>query len=208
MLKKFLTTTCAIAILLSTTTTAFASQFDETQFNSIELEARNELREIQDNYPVEDSRVEPYINDPGYTGIGTTGDILIALDSITDHVGIVQDTYTVIEAHPKNPNGGVDYRSNDWKSRYSKIKGLYIPKASSTNKKNAVSYAKSQIGEPYNLFADRWGTSDWYCSKLVWRAWYEQGFDIEGRNLELRGQLVTPGDILDSPYTSVFYSSY
>ena len=93
MLKKFLTTTCAIAILLSTTTTAFASQFDETQFNSIELEARNELREIWDNYPVEDSRVEPYINDPGYTGIGTTGDILIALDSITDHVGIVQDTY-------------------------------------------------------------------------------------------------------------------
>lgn len=52
MLKKFLTTTCAIAILLSTTTTAFASQFDETQFNSIELEARNELREIWDNYPV------------------------------------------------------------------------------------------------------------------------------------------------------------
>lgn len=94
---------------------------------------------------------------------------------------------------------------------YEKIYGfLYgvcaVHGATEDDKSNAVGYANLQIGEPYDLLSGRWTTDKWYCSKLVWRAWYEQGFDLEGRNLELRGTHVTPGDILDSPLTTVFHS--
>lgn len=180
-------------------------------------EQRRELREMWNKHPVEiesiyksrflelnhkESLLGP---DPGFTGIGSTGDILIALDSITDHVGIVMNQYTVIEAHPDNPNGGVDYRDNNWKTRYNSIKGLYVRGASRRDCINAVGYCENQIGEPYNMWSDRWSEDEWYCSKLVWRAWYEQGYDLEGRTYEPRGTHVTPGDILDSPLTVVFY---
>lgn len=120
----------------------------------------------------------------------------------------MKDTYTVIEAHPDNPGSVVAYRDNNWKIRYNKIKGLYVKGATTTQKTNAVKYAEAQLGDPYSLATTRWTEDKWYCSKLVWRAWYNQGFDIEGRSYEPRGTHVTPGDILDSPLTVVFYSSY
>lgn len=178
---------------------------------------RRELREMWNEYSVELDKVDKlplsehnYKNilfgpDPGFTGIGSTGDILIALDTITDHVGIVVDKYTVIEAHPDNPNGGVDCRDNNWKTRYNSIKGLYVKGANNMDCTNAVDYCEKQIGEPYNVLSGRWSEDEWYCSKLVWRGWYEQGYDLEGRTYEPRGTHVTPGDILDSPLTVVFY---
>ena len=179
-------------------------------------EQRKELRKIWNNYPAElevsnfsrsDLKRFPRYVDSGFTGIGFKGDILIALDSWTDHVGMVMDKYTIIEAHPDNPNGGVDYRDNNWKARYRRIKGLYVKGASYRECRDAVDYCMDQIGEPYNIFTGRWSEDEWYCSKLVWRAWYNQGYDIEGRRYEPRGTHVTPGDILDSSLTKVFYSN-
>jgi uncharacterized protein YycO len=146
--------------------------------------------------------------EPGYDGIGTTGDILIALDSITDHVALVVDSYLVIEAHPDNPGGVVAYRENNWKARYEEIKGMKVSGANGIERNNAVNYAEAQLGEEYTLATTHWTEDSWYCSKLVWRAWYEQGYDLEGRTYEPRGTHVTPGDILDSPLTYVFYSSF
>lgn len=182
-------------------------KLDFEKLQEIEHIHRKELRDIWDNYPAENKLV-PNREDPGFTGIGNRGDILIALDSITDHVAIVKDMYTVIEAHPDNPGSVVAYRDNNWKTRYKKIKGLYVKGATTTQKTNAVKYAEAQLGDPYSLATTRWTEDKWYCSKLVWRAWYNQGFDIEGRSYEPRGTHVTPGDILDSPLTVVFYSSY
>lgn len=208
-----------LGLLLSTPITIQAKKE-----KSEEEKQREELREVWDSYqPVETVEMSmmamsecigpEFCLDPGDGGgepdptIYDTGNILIALDSITDHVGLVVDRYEVIEAHPDNPNGGVDYRDNDWGSRYDDIKGLEVINASDTAKENAVAYAEAQYGEPYTMATTHWTTDKWYCSKLVWRAWYEQGYDIEGYILELRGTHVTPGDILDSPLTSVFYSS-
>lgn len=185
------------------TVSASESNYTPTEEEIIN-EQREELRRIWDDYGIDSKysmSIVPYID-----SIGGNGDILIALDSITDHVGIVKDTFTVIEAHPDNPNGGVDYRDNDWPSRYNSIKGLKVDGASSSKKSNAVKYAMTQIGKPYSLTTTHWTEDKWYCSKLVWRAWYEQGYDIEGRTGEPRGTHVTPGDILDSPLTSVFYT--
>lgn len=177
----------------------------------IEAEQRAELRQMWGNHNVDNMKsngkeeVGSFGVDPGYTGIGSKGDILIALDSITDHVALVKDTYILIESHPDNPGKSVAYRDNNWKERYTQIKGVRVAGATSTDKTNAVNYAIAQLGEGYSLTSGRWTTDLWYCSKLVWRAWYEQGFDTEGRNLEARGTHVTPGDILDSPLTTVFY---
>lgn len=184
---------------------------DEETLREIENLQRKELREIWDDYQVEVEEDEMQLMNtpiPDYSGLGNRGDILIALDSLTDHVGIVKDSYTVIEAHPDNYNGKeVGYRDNNWKLRYKKIKGLQVSGATVTQKANAVSYAEKQIGKPYTLATTHWTEDKWYCSKLVWRSWYNQGYDIEGRNGEPRGTHVTPGDILDSPLTSVFYSN-
>jgi uncharacterized protein YycO len=188
----------------------FASSLESSTKNEEKVilkEQRAELREMWDNHQVEVTEFQTLGIDPGYTGIGSKGDILIALDSVTDHVAIVKDTYTVIEAHPDNPNG-VNYRDNNWKERYSEIKGMRVDGATTTNKTNAVNYATAQLYEPYSIFSGRWTESDWYCSKLVWRAWYNQGFNVEGKAGEAPGTHVTPGDILDSPLTTVFYSSF
>lgn len=198
-----ITTFFTISSMTVVSVNASEVENDITNASSINAEHRAELREIWDDYMVDNSIKNPL---PNRTSIGGTGDILMALDSITDHVGIVVDSYTVIEAHPDNPNEGVDYRDNNWTSRYNHIKGIKVDNATSTQKSNAVSYADDQIGDEYSLTTTHWTEDKWYCSKLVWRAWYEQGYDIEGRTYEARGTHVTPGDILDSPLTSVFYT--
>lgn len=200
-----------IMVVTVTATTAFAveangeSAWYTSEEAAINNEHRAELRAIWDSYSANDTNTVAM--QMKTSSIGGCGDILLALDSITDHVGIVVDSYTVIEAHPDNPNKGVDYRDNNWPSRYNRIKGLQVDNSTSSEKSNAVAYADKQIGKPYNLLTTHWTEDEWYCSKLVWRAWYEQGYDIEGRTYEPRGTHVTPGDILDSPLTSVFYSS-
>ncbi|MFZ3591289.1 YiiX/YebB-like N1pC/P60 family cysteine hydrolase [Bacillus sp. DJP31] len=206
----------ALIILLSAqpvlaTSSSSSENMNRSDSKNIEAEQRAELRQMWGKHNVEvlnsngKEEVGTFGVDPGYTGIGSKGDILIALDSITDHVALVKDTYILIESHPDNPGGDVAYRDNNWKERYTQIKGMRVSGATSTNKTNAVNYAIAQLGEGYNIYSGRWTTDEWYCSKLVWRAWYGQGFDLEGRNLETRGTHVTPGDILDSPLTTVFY---
>lgn len=216
MFKRLLVVFSLLLILSTNLMPVYAaadeSIISQEDIKQIEREQRAELRAIWDDYDVEvtesDKTTGLRWEDPGFIGIGSKGDILMALDSITDHVAIVKDSYIVVEAHPDNPNGGVDYRDNNWKTRYSKIKGLRVSDATRTDNVNAVSYAELQLDKPYTMATTHWTTDKWYCSKLVWRAWYEQGFDIEGRTYEPRGTHVTPGDILDSPLTKVFYSSY
>lgn len=209
MKKTFLSLVTVGCVLFGGFVTVSAEENTSTQNldpqeQEILEEQRVELRGMWDDHKVDPNIVQPFGVDPGYKGIGSIGDILIALDSITDHVAIVKDSYTVIEAHPDTDN--VAYRDNNWGERYDEIKGLRVS-TSSTNKSKAVQYAEAQLGEPYSLFATRNQSSKWYCSLLVWRAYKEQGIDIEGTNGDIGGY-VTPGDILDSPYTSVFYSSY
>ncbi|MCA1031370.1 hypothetical protein LCL95_10065 [Bacillus timonensis] len=215
LVKSIGTLSLAMMTLFSTQTALAApSENPIERFSgekSVEEQHRAELREMWDKHVAVNQTNEEagmYGEVPGYTGIGSRGDILIALDSITDHVAIVEDAYVVIESHPNNPGGNVAYRDNNWKERYNEIKGLRVSPASSSQKSSAVSYAANQIGEPYVFNTDRWSTNEWYCSKLVWRAYYQQGIELEGRKYETRGNYVTPGDILDSPNTYVFYSSY
>jgi uncharacterized protein YycO len=168
-------------------------------------EQRAELRELWDQYPVEINKKDKSSVQAASAqlsgSIGSKGDILMALDSITDHVAIVKDSYTIIEAHPDTDD--VAYRSNDFPARYDDIKGLRVSTTYS-KKSGAVSYAERQLGEPYTLFTTRNSTDSWYCSKLIWAAYMSQGIDLEST---INAMMITPGDLLESPHTSVFYQS-
>lgn len=118
----------------------------------------------------------------------------------------MKNQYTVIEANIKAPYDGVQYRDNNWPQRYDKFKGLRVVNSTVSNRRNASNYAENQLNKPYSIVANRWSEDIWYSSKLVWRAWYEQGYDIEGRTYEPQGTHITPGDILDSPLTEVFHN--
>lgn len=65
----------------------------------------------------------------------------------------------------------------------------------------AVNYAKSKIGTPYclNIF-NKWDEKNFYCSSLVWRAWYNASKDYD---LSLGGIItfVSPSDIANSMKT-------
>lgn len=137
-MKKLMVCLLALSMIITLPLPTFATdenivrleendKFEITEIERIVEEQRRELREMWDDYPaIENKNIIGLRYQNNKSGaIGSKGDILIALDSITDHVGIVVDRYTVIEAHPDNPNGGVDYRDNNWESRYNRIKGLY-----------------------------------------------------------------------------------
>ncbi|MFU8692747.1 YiiX/YebB-like N1pC/P60 family cysteine hydrolase (plasmid) [Rossellomorea sp. FS2] len=142
------------------------------------------------------------------SSVGTEGDVLATMDSSSSkgifnygHAAIVRwdDNYT-IEAYP---NGGVQYKKNDWKTRYNKVRGFWVKGASLSHYDKAENYAKAQLGEPYNTGFGKWPTDRWYCSQLVWRAWYQQGFDIDDG-----GSVVSPADLYnnDGGALTMFYS--
>lgn len=74
---------------------------------------------------------------------------------------------------------------------------LRVKDATPEQKQAAVDFCISQLGKGYNLdlghdtSADE---KDWYCSELVWAAYYNQGIDIETKNM-ISEPGITPRDI-------------
>lgn len=71
----------------------------------------------------------------------------------------------------------------------------------------AVSNADSNLGKAYNRnFFAKWKTDKFYCSQLVWRAWYDidSKYDLSWGNLAL---LVSPADLANSQ-KSILLVSY
>lgn len=110
------------------------------------------------------------------------GDILITLDSKTlgwnhGHAGIVDyNKNTVIEA---NPGEGVKSKVS-YRTYWAKVNTdeLYVGGATQSNYKTAVNYAAKQIGKPYTILTTLNSTDQWYCSKLVYKAWLNAGYNV------------------------------
>ncbi|WP_102400994.1 YiiX/YebB-like N1pC/P60 family cysteine hydrolase [Haloimpatiens massiliensis] len=140
------------------------------------------------------------------TSIGSYGDVLITPvswasgGSLTGHAGLVDwnSDYTV-ESYPSD---GVQRRVNDWRTRYTKIVVGHV--GSAMNMTDAINYATSKINYGYNAqFANKWRTDKFYCSQLVWRAYIDQGIDLDKDG----GNAVFPTDLIDNDLT-IFYKSY
>ena len=136
-----------------------------------------------------------------------------------DHVGIYIGNNEFIEAVP----GGV------WITNLSKIEtwatdityGAVIT-SNETQRQNAIAFAESQLGKPYDpcknfliWWYDRPKDSSpdaeaWYCSELVWAAYYNQGIDIDKSGD--RPPHVSPTEISSDDnvemYTSHKFNSY
>jgi len=134
------------------------------------------------------------------------GDILYDptfLAGLAGHVGIYTVNGKVIEA---NKSQGV-YESNisTWDYPHRKEATLLGVSASAAIA-GAISFAKEQRGKPY----DRdWTQKDpssnsasWYCSELVWAAYFNQGVNLEHvEHILVFDEAVTPKEIHDSPTT-------
>jgi uncharacterized protein YycO len=152
--------------------------------------------------------------------IGTAGNVLVTLDgssssSLIGHAGIVSDEVPegkkenrntlVVESFPKDKNhpDGVYHYRNNWAIRYKTVKGMHISGADTVAYRTAAQDARFQIGKPYNWnFLSKKRVDRFYCSQLVWRAWYNRGRDIDGDG----GLIVTPNDIIKDNDTAAFYS--
>ncbi|AGX41391.1 YiiX/YebB-like N1pC/P60 family cysteine hydrolase [Clostridium saccharobutylicum] len=127
--------------------------------------------------------------------VGSYGDILVTpatvfgTGPITGHAGMVDlNPDLTIESMT---SAGVRRYTNDWKTRYSKALCATVK---NSNPRQAVDYAISKIGSDYNYnFLNKWKTDKFYCSQLVWRAYIEQGIDLDkdGGNAVLPTDLVT-----------------
>ncbi len=144
------------------------------------------------------------------------GDILYEPDiggGLVGHVAVVYDIATgangrkyirVIEALA-NANdvtyGVVVSALDDVRFSRNNSKILRVSNASSSQIQNALSFCIKQLGYAYNLDFEKNTSSnekDWYCSELVWAAYYNQGIDLDGGNF--RG--VTPSEINKSSNTT------
>ena len=68
----------------------------------------------------------------------------------------------------------------------------------------AVSFCAGQLGARYILDFQKdtdISEQDWYCSELIWAAYYHQGIDLEGSGITEPG--ITPRDIKNGPLTQI-----
>lgn len=142
--------------------------------------------------------------------IGSYGDILVTLDGLSSgssawaggHAGLVEDSNTVIECFGnKGDLNGVRRWPNDWANRYSDVTGLRIYGATLAQYSAALAEGQKHIGKPYNYnFFYISTTNSFYCSQLCWRAWVNQGYDLND------GGAVWPVDLIESAKTYAFYA--
>ena len=62
----------------------------------------------------------------------------------------------------------------------------------------AIEFVIDQLGKPYQLeYAKNYSSTspNWYCSELIWAAYYHQGFNLDDDNLDLP---VTPRETIES----------
>ncbi len=117
---------------------------------------------------------------------GTTSGIDFAL---VGHASLAETSGGVwaISSWPesKSPSGinGVQYEYRYW-DNLSKIYALRVKGSTASTRSNAVNNAINIVSRsprpPYNwFFLNKFTTSSFYCSQLVWRAWYDAGVNID-----------------------------
>lgn len=84
-----------------------------------------------------------------------------------------------------------------------KMTGYYFPYASWKGQK-AADYAKNQDGKPYSYqyLWGKWYEDRFYCSQLVWRAWKNQGVEIDYISWDY---MVTPAELTKSGNVRAWY---
>lgn len=81
-----------------------------------------------------------------------------------------------------------------WLNR-KKVNIRYVKNASDAQSEQALKSVLQFEGYPFAFTNNRDSNDKWYCSKLVYRAWKTQGFNLESDAGKNQGLYVTPTDI-------------
>lgn len=129
---------------------------------------------------------------------------------ITGHIAIVQGKYwdpIYDQYYIRTIEAGIDgvvFGVLD-DERYDErgVTVYYVRNATTSQINSAVGFAKIQIGKPYALdiplltFCNyNVDASNWYCSELVWAAYYNQGINLNGNTIPLN--IYMPASLGDS----------
>lgn len=191
-------------------------QMKEVQLKKLETKKAGQLKKLDLSQKEKVLKAKGLRSDQLVTmqssAVGTYGDILVTTSGTSSssfawaggHAAVVSNDsqYTVESFGNKGDLNGVRIWPNDWGTRYDMVRGLWVSGADGAAYQYVANYAEAQVGKPYNYnFFDVTTTSSFYCSQLVWRAWYNAtGIDLND------GGAVWPVDLIESPYTIVFYS--
>lgn len=138
---------------------------------------------------------------------------------ITGHIAIVQGKYYdqdylqyYIRTIEANPDGVVYGVLDDNRINNRGINIYYVSSANNSAITGAIEFCFNQIGKPYNydgLFGaishcqvNGQSTSKWYCTELVWAAYYNQGinlYDVGG----IPANIYMPADFADCAGLSI-----
>ena len=108
--------------------------------------------------------------------------------------------YQFIEA-----NGRDGVRTVTYSEEFMKNENIFnmVYRVKGANKDRVVSFALSQVGKPFKPLHIKWNpkfdndpnADKWYCTELIWAAYYNCGVDIDSN----KGLFVLPFDIHTSP---------
>ena len=142
-------------------------------------------------------------------GYGITGHIAIVEGVYPRNDGTGRSYIRLIEALSTKEGGVTRSVLDDKRVDDKGVTILRVSGATSTKINHAVSFCQGELGSRYFLdFAKDYSASetDWYCSELVWAAYYNQGINIEVGGFHGEPG-VTPRDILRCNLTyTVAYS--
>ena len=140
------------------------------------------------------------------------GDIVVTGGTATGHAGEWDEGYFSGSLYDKcvwsantKPVNGVQRETPQKYRNYDRAWGLWVPKATRTQRTSARSYCRSQSGEPYDIGSSKTNQAKWYCSKLAWASYKYVGakLDLDGDG----GYWVWPIDLVNDSDTSLFASA-
>lgn len=147
---------------------------------------------------------------PSLAGVGVSypirkGCILVTDDKYkgilpTGHAAIIYSRYSVVESLIN----GVVVGANDWNTSKNTCYGLSVVGTSGFQDAEAADWCYDQLGKPYNwTFYNPWKKSEFYCSQLVWAAFY-YNFDIDLSTSKF-AEAIHPSELVESSNTRIIY---
>lgn len=233
MKRKWTCLLCALLMVLSLTVPAMAAQemdyrntivydengkvdrayYENMQYEIIrEFEAEVKAQQKMAKNAVTTSSIS--VMQPGDVFVSFTGTSSGIDFALVGHASLVETSGGVwcISSWPgsKSPNGidGVQYEYRYW-DNLNKVYGLRVNDGTATTRRKAVDNAIAIVSRsprpPYNwFFLNKFTTNSFYCSQLVWRAWYDAGVNIDRNPYDT---VVSPAELTGSHMTVLYYKS-
>lgn len=126
----------------------------------------------------------------------------------TWHAAIVAPQRPYVVAEAPGVTEKVRFRSGEWTSSTYTIWQIGVNATSVKQDWNAGQWAGNQVGKPYNLnFWNTKQTGSFYCSQLVWGAYYyTAGVDLNKSDNDLGSAIaVHPGEFVTNSKTTIVY---